>query len=73
MNGMIYTHWKHGAKYQLLTLGHLEKTHEPMVVYHPIGKPDEVWIRPASEFFGEVSDGQGTMVQRFKATPERKE
>lgn len=45
-----YRHVKSGGLYRLLSLGLLEATLEPMVVYQNI-KTCEVWIRPQSEFF----------------------
>lgn len=48
---MRYRHTKSGGEYELLLLGHDEATLNPVVVYAAADDPEEIWVRPAKEFF----------------------
>lgn len=44
-----YQHFK-GSYYQVLHLARHSETEEYLVVYHPLDKRNDIWVRPLSMF-----------------------
>ncbi len=59
-----YQHFK-GNYYQVLHLARHSETEEYLVVYHPIDKSDDIWIRPL-DMFTETVTRHGKTMQRFQ-------
>ena len=62
----IYEHYK-GGRYEVIGVGLLESTQEPVVIYKTLYKNElsELWVRPVSSF-EETVDVNGEMVPRFR-------
>lgn len=60
----IYKHFK-GNRYRVLGIAKNSETLEDMVVYEALYGNHAWWVRPASEWFNEVVDGNGDTVYRF--------
>lgn len=58
-----YQHFK-GNYYQVLHVARHSETEEYMVVYHPAGKADDIWLRPLA-MFDETILRDGKTVKRF--------
>lgn len=61
--GRKFRHYK-GADYECVAEAIIEATGEPVVVYRALDGDKQVWVRPASEFFGTV-DVEGRTIDRF--------
>jgi hypothetical protein len=55
--------WQHlkGGRYSVIGLAKHSETLEPMVMYHPDEKPQEIWVRPLWMWHEGVKSG----VKRF--------
>ena len=60
----VYKHFK-GNRYRVLGIAKSSETLEDMVVYEALYGEHALWVRPASEWFNEVVDGNGDTVYRF--------
>ena len=58
-----YQHFK-GNLYQVLHIARHSETEEYMVVYHPVEKTDDIWLRPLA-MFDETIERDGKMLKRF--------
>lgn len=73
---MKFVHYKNGKTYELLHLAIDHQSKVAMVVYRSDGDqdtipgPDEIWCRPAAEFFGSIMVDNKGMVPRFKLVME---
>lgn len=61
--GDRYQHYK-GDIYVILARGLMEDNCLIVIVYHPEGKPDEVWVRPMIEFEEVISCSDGGIPTR---------
>lgn len=59
-----YQHFK-GNYYQVLHIARHSETEETFVVYHPLDKKDDIWIRPLT-MFNETILREGKSIQRFQ-------
>jgi|GEM_PF-3767713 len=59
-----YLHYKKNEYLVIAEVTHTE-TSENMVLYHPVGKPDCLYVRPYKMFFGMVIKDQKE-IPRFK-------
>ncbi len=61
-----YEHYK-GNRYEVLGIGLIESTEEPVVIYKPLydDPMTDFWVRPVSEF-EEFVEREGQSVPRFK-------
>ena len=59
-----YQHFK-GNYYQVLHIARHSETEEYQVVYHPLNKADDIWVRPLA-MFTETITRDGQTMQRFK-------
>lgn len=58
-----YQHFK-GSYYQVLHLARHSETEEYLVVYHPLDKKNDIWVRPLS-MFNETVARDGKESPRF--------
>ncbi len=63
-----YQHFK-GNYYQVLHLAKHSETEEYLVVYHPLDKKNDLWVRPLTMFIETVSR-DGSSFPRFKFVEE---
>ncbi len=61
--GALYMHYK-GSLYHTIIIAKLESNGEEMIVYRSAQTPEEVWVRPLSEFTEEIYR-EGKMIPRF--------
>lgn len=54
----LYRHFK-GNLYRVLAVARHSETEERMVVYHPEGNPESLWVRPEGMFAEEVEAPEG--------------
>ncbi|MBL4940710.1 MAG: DUF1653 domain-containing protein [Colwellia sp.] len=59
-----YQHFK-GSFYQVLHLARHSETEEYLVVYHPVEKKNDIWVRPLG-MFDETIIRNGKSMQRFQ-------
>lgn len=64
-----YRHFK-GGLYHVLGAARHSETEEELVVYHPDGKPESLWVRPLAMFTEEV-EHEGQRRPRFAPERER--
>lgn len=62
-----YRHYKTKGLYELIDHAILESTLEDVVIYQRISTGQK-WVRPASEFFGNVLNSENLIVPRFEIT-----
>lgn len=62
--GAIYKHYKKGDNYKVTSLGILEATNEPAVIYQALYGQNLVFIRPLANWVEQV-EKDGTTVNRF--------
>lgn len=60
----LYQHFK-GAHYRLLSIGRHSETEEQFAIYHPVGRPNEIWLRPLAMFCQSVLH-EGRQCPRFR-------
>ncbi|MEI6895265.1 MAG: DUF1653 domain-containing protein [Colwellia sp.] len=58
-----YQHFK-GNYYQVLYVAKHSETEEDMVVYHPEGNTEDIWLRPLT-MFDETIEREGKRLKRF--------
>lgn len=63
MTGKYYRHFK-GGIYKLLYIAKISETLESMVVYKAMYGDRQIWVRPATMFFG-LKEVDGKMIYRF--------
>lgn len=59
-----YRHYK-GQEYQVIGIAKHSETLEEMVVYQALYGEQDIWIRPATMFFEDVTLPDGTKCPRF--------
>jgi hypothetical protein len=59
----VYRHFK-GNLYQVLAVATHSETEARVVVYHPLERPDSLWVRPVSMFV-ETVEHDGVVAPRF--------
>jgi len=62
--GQIYTHYKAGGTYEIISLAVKEDTLEPLVIYQAIDHGNTVWARTYANWSEEV-EYEGKTVKRF--------
>ena len=63
--GGIYFHYKNSDKYYAVeSVGLLEESEDPCVIYRALYGKGLVWVRPLGDFYGEVETEKGN-VKRF--------
>ncbi len=60
----LYRHYS-GLIEEVVGVARHSETLEPLVVYHPIGKPRLLWVRPRKMFEGYVQV-KGKRLKRFR-------
>ena len=63
--GEIYSHFKTGNKYEIITLAKHSETLEDVVVYKALYGEGQIWVRPANMFIDMKTLENGTQVQRY--------
>jgi hypothetical protein len=63
-----YRHYR-GNEYEVIGVGRMEDSHEPMVIYRALYKSEKfgdnaIWVRPLSVFIEKV-EFEGKLVPRF--------
>lgn len=58
-----YQHFK-GHYYQVLHIARHSETEAELVIYHPIDKSDDLWVRPL-DMFNETITRHGKTMKRF--------
>lgn len=54
--GEVWSHYKAGARYEIVTLAYDEETGQPLVIYRRVGSDGRVWARPLSKFLSMPPD-----------------
>ena len=62
--GMIVQHYK-GGVYKVIAIGKDSEYLEKQVIYAPVDKPEEIWIRPLAMFNEVILEAYGVMITRF--------
>lgn len=63
--GRVVRHYK-GNLYRVVGQARHTETGEAMVVYYPVGRPRELWVRPFNMFTGYTLNARGEAVYRFE-------
>jgi hypothetical protein len=59
-----YQHFK-GNLYQVLHIARDSETEDYLVVYHPVNRKDDIWVRSLA-MFTETIERDGKSIQRFQ-------
>jgi len=62
-----YRHFK-GDEYEVVAVARHSESEAVLVVYHPAGQPDDLWVRPIA-MWNEPKETAAGLVPRFRRVP----